>query len=109
MVISTGTWAWRGSASASRLRPPARATNRRNGPESVVRPPTCGRQPSAEADLGRLPFGRVKSALNSAAKARAIVAPALDGFSPTPEMPEIEEAQALFKLLAMAAKGKPQR
>jgi len=56
-----------------------------------------------------LPFGRVKSALNSAAKARAILAPALDGFSPTPEMPEIEEAQALFKLLAMAAKGKPQR
>jgi hypothetical protein len=28
--------------------------------------------------------------------ARAILAPALEGFSPTPEMPEIAEAQALL-------------
>ena len=36
-------------------------------------------------------------------KACAILAPALDGFSPTPEMPEIEEAQALLNLLAHGA------
>ena len=30
------------------------------------------------------------------AKAHAVLAPALEGFSPTPEMPEISEAQALL-------------
>jgi predicted ATPase len=34
------------------------------------------------------------------AQARAILAPALEGFSPTPEMPEIAEAQALLGALA---------
>ena len=34
------------------------------------------------------------------AEAHAILAPALDGFSPTPEMPEIAEAQALLAALA---------
>jgi predicted ATPase len=32
--------------------------------------------------------------------AQAILAPALEGFSPTPEMPEIAEAQALLRRLA---------
>jgi predicted ATPase len=32
--------------------------------------------------------------------ARAVLAPALEGFSPTPEMPEIAEAQALIERLA---------
>ena len=32
--------------------------------------------------------------------ARAVLAPALEGFSPTPEMPEIAEAQALLAVLA---------
>ena len=31
------------------------------------------------------------------ADARAALAPALEGFSPTPEMPEIAEAQALME------------
>jgi hypothetical protein len=31
--------------------------------------------------------------------AQAILAPALEGFSPTPEMPEIAEAQALLRRL----------
>jgi predicted ATPase len=35
-----------------------------------------------------------------AADAHAVLAPALEGFSPTPEMPEIAEAQALLKHLA---------
>ena len=34
------------------------------------------------------------------ADAHAVLAPALEGFSPTPEMPEIEEAQALLATLA---------
>jgi class 3 adenylate cyclase len=34
------------------------------------------------------------------AEAHAALAPALEGFSPTPEMPEIEEAQALIECLA---------
>ena len=33
------------------------------------------------------------------AEARAVLAPALEGFSPTPEMPEIAEAQALLAAL----------
>ena len=33
-------------------------------------------------------------------EAHAVLAPALEGFSPTPEMPEIAEAQALFAALA---------
>jgi hypothetical protein len=32
--------------------------------------------------------------------AKAALAPALKGFSPTPEMPEIAEAQALLRRLA---------
>jgi hypothetical protein len=34
------------------------------------------------------------------AKAEAILAPALKGFSPTPEFPEIEQAQTLLAALA---------
>ena len=34
------------------------------------------------------------------ADAHAVLAPALEGFSPTPEMPEIAEAQALLESLA---------
>jgi hypothetical protein len=34
------------------------------------------------------------------AEAHAVLAPALEGFSPTPEMPEIAEAQALMERLA---------
>jgi hypothetical protein len=34
------------------------------------------------------------------ADAHAVLAPALEGFTPTPEMPEIAEAQALLEHLA---------
>ena len=34
------------------------------------------------------------------ADAQVVLAPALEGFSPTPEMPEIAEAQALLAALA---------
>ena len=40
------------------------------------------------------------------ADAHAVLAPALEGFSPTPEMPEIEEAQALLTALAQSEEVK---
>ena len=44
------------------------------------------------------------------ADAYAALAPALEGFSPTPEMPEIAEAQALLAALAAdAMRSRPQR
>ena len=39
------------------------------------------------------------------AEAHAVLAPALEGFSPTPEMPEIAEAQALLAALAQIRRG----
>jgi adenylate cyclase len=36
-------------------------------------------------------------------EARAVLAPALEGFAPTPEMPEIAKAQTLLELLAHGA------
>ena len=39
------------------------------------------------------------------ADAHAVLAPALEGFSPTPEMPEIAEAQALLAALAETERG----
>jgi predicted ATPase len=40
-------------------------------------------------------------------EARAVLAPALEGFSPTPEMPEIAEAQALLVTLASPSGSPP--
>jgi predicted ATPase len=42
-----------------------------------------------------LSLGRLHQSTARPAEARAVLAPALEGFSPTPEMPEIAEAQAL--------------
>ena len=42
------------------------------------------------------------------AEAHAVLAPALEGFSPTPEMPEIAEAQALLATLAESEEVKAQ-
>ena len=42
------------------------------------------------------------------AEAHAVLAPALEGFSPTPEMPEIAEAQALLAALAETEEVKAQ-
>ena len=39
---------------------------------------------------------RAALSLGRPADAHAVLAPALEGFSPTPEMPEIAEAQALL-------------
>ena len=47
-----------------------------------------------------LSLAKLYQATGRPAEAHAILAPALEGFSPTPEMPEIAEAQALLAALA---------
>jgi tetratricopeptide (TPR) repeat protein len=44
-------------------------------------------------------LAKLYQATNRAADARAVLAPALEGFSPTPEFPEIKEAQKLHSAL----------
>ena len=46
-----------------------------------------------------LALAKLYQSANRAALAHAVLAPALEGFSPTPEFPEIEEAQALLEVL----------
>ena len=43
-----------------------------------------------------LALAKLRQSTGRAAEAHAVLAPALEGFSPTPEMPEIAEAQALL-------------
>ena len=45
-------------------------------------------------------LARLLTAAGHPADAHAVLAPALEGFAPTPEMPEIAEAQALLSRLA---------
>jgi len=47
-----------------------------------------------------LPLAKLYRSTGRPAEAHAALAPALEGFSPTPEMPEIAEAQALLQRLA---------
>ncbi len=47
-----------------------------------------------------LSLAKLYQSTNRAADAHAVLAPALAGFSPTPEFPEIEEAHALLAALA---------
>ena len=46
-----------------------------------------------------LALAKLLRSTGQAAEANAVLAPALEGFSPTPEMPEIAEAQALLEQL----------
>jgi class 3 adenylate cyclase/predicted ATPase len=46
-----------------------------------------------------LPLAKLYRSTNRATEAHAVLAPALEGFSPTPEMPEIAEARALLAAL----------
>jgi class 3 adenylate cyclase/predicted ATPase len=50
--------------------------------------------------LAALPLAKLRQSTGRPVEAHAILAPALEGFSPTPEMPEIGEAQALLAALA---------
>ena len=47
-----------------------------------------------------LSLAKLYRSIGRAADAHAVLSPALEGFSPTPEFPEIEEAQALLAALA---------
>jgi predicted ATPase len=48
--------------------------------------------------LASLALAKLYQSTGRPVDARAVLAPALEGFSPTPEMPEIAEAQALMEL-----------
>jgi adenylate cyclase len=50
--------------------------------------------------LASLSLAKLYQSTGRPAEAHAVLAPALEGFSPTPEMPEIAEAQALLERLA---------
>ncbi len=47
-----------------------------------------------------LPLARLYQNTNRAADAHAVLAPALEGFAPTPELPEVEQAHVLLAALA---------
>jgi hypothetical protein len=53
-----------------------------------------------------LSLGRLYHSTGRPAEAHAVLAPALEGFSPTPEMPEIAEAQALLAELVATGEVK---
>ena len=48
-----------------------------------------------------LSLAKLYQSTNRAADAHAVLAPALEGFSPTPELPEIAEAQQLLGSLGL--------
>jgi hypothetical protein len=50
--------------------------------------------------LAALALAKLCQSTGRSAEAHAVLAPALEGFAPTPEMPEIAEAQALMERLA---------
>jgi hypothetical protein len=50
--------------------------------------------------LAALALAKLYQSTGCPAEAHAVLAPALEGFAPTPEMPEIAEAQALMERLA---------
>ena len=50
--------------------------------------------------LAALALAKLYQSTGRPAEAHAVLAPALEGFAPTPEMPEIAEAQALMERLA---------
>ena len=64
--------------------------------------------------LASLSLAKLYQSTARPAEAHAVLAPALEGFAPTPEMPEIAEAQALLAKLAAtdevkSAEGQRQR
>ena len=52
-----------------------------------------------------LSLAKLYQSTGRSAEAHTVLAPALEGFSPTPEMPEIAEAQALLESLSNGAGG----
>ena len=56
--------------------------------------------------VAALSLAKLYQSTGRPAEAHAVLAPALEGFSPTPEMPEIAEAQALLTALAATERSK---
>jgi hypothetical protein len=54
----------------------------------------------SDALLASLAVARLYQSTGRPTEAHAVLAPALEGFAPTPEMPEIAEAEALLSRLA---------
>jgi adenylate cyclase len=55
--------------------------------------------------LASLPLAKLYQSTARPGDAYSVLAPALEGFAPTPEMPEIAEAQALLQHLARGGEG----
>jgi predicted ATPase len=55
--------------------------------------------------LASLALAKLSQSMGRLADARSVLLPALEGFAPTPEMPEIAEAQALLERLADGGEG----
>ena len=55
--------------------------------------------------LASLSLARLYQSIARPVDAHAVLAPALEGLSPTPEMPEIAQAQALLEGLAPSGEG----
>jgi hypothetical protein len=56
-----------------------------------------------------LSLAKLRQMAGRPAEAHAVLAPALEGFSPTPEMPEIAEAQALLAGSGKRTRSRPPR
>jgi hypothetical protein len=59
--------------------------------------------------LASLFLAKLHQSTRRLTEAQAVLAPALEGFSPTPEMPEIAEAQALLVAIEAAAHASPNK
>jgi class 3 adenylate cyclase/tetratricopeptide (TPR) repeat protein len=58
--------------------------------------------------LASLSLAKLYQSTGRPAEAQTVLAPALEGFAPTPEMPEIAEAQALLAAIEAAAQVRPE-
>jgi hypothetical protein len=77
-----------------------RAGNRRDGGGSFGKKRN---RRGAYQLLAALSLAKLYQSTARPAEAHAVLAPALGGFAPTPEMPEIEEAQALLMAIEASA------
>ena len=104
----------------SRIRSRTASGARRNAAEARSRQPRPGRgafqtaiavakqQGTRSFELrAALSLAKLYQSTGRPADAHAVLAPALEGFAPTPEMPEIAEAQALLAALTQAGEVKP--
>ncbi|MBV8613246.1 MAG: hypothetical protein JOY66_05675 [Acetobacteraceae bacterium] len=77
---------------------PARTTAARESYETAIAVAN-GQGARSLTLLASLPLAKLHLSANRRGEARDVLAPALEGFSPTPEMPQIAEAQTLLQRL----------